>query len=247
MVSAHKRPVWSERVELADATLLVVDDDAFARRSVVRVLESCGARVETAASADQGAKLIAEGGPFDAAVVDYFLVDDQLGLDLIAQLRSGSRPCCALMITADSAWERGREAIAAGADDFLLKPFEVDELIVSVARMIERTRRWRSRLGTTPKAPPRTVEGVIRDPAAVGVARLTVFLDELCRRGDLSFRERQVLEQVLKGKKNRAAGEAIGVTERTVKYHMAHILKKVGVTSRSELFNLVFAPPRPRE
>lgn len=244
MVSAHKRLVWSERVELADATLLVVDDDQLARRSVVRVLESCGARVETAASAHQAAKIIAEGGPFDAAVVDYFLVDEEIGLDLISQLRSVDRPCCALMITADTAWERGREAIAAGADDFLVKPFEVDELVVSIGRMIERTRRWRARLGTVPKGPSVSARGAIRDPAALGATRLKVFLDDLCRRGDLSLRERQVLEQILMGKRNRAAGEAIGVTERTVKYHMAHILKKVGASSRSELFRLLFSVPK---
>jgi DNA-binding NarL/FixJ family response regulator len=219
-----------------------------AQRSVVRVLRACGAEVTTADSVDEAYRVI-EAQPFDAAIVDYHLVD-QTGLSIIAKLRSGQRPCCALMITGDVYHhERGVEAIAAGADDFLIKPFIIEDLITAVAKTIQQTRQWRARLTKTQgKGQEGGAGDVLRDPEGIdqiGLPNYRACVDELVRLGNLSMRERQVLEQILLGKKNREAGAAIGVTERTVKYHMAGILKKIGVRSRNELVRMLFNARNP--
>ncbi len=213
--------------------LLVVDDDPIAQRSVARVLEACGAVVVTADSVEAAVQIITGTRPFDAAIVDFQLVD-QTGLTIISRLRSGDRPCCALMITGDIDQDRGVQAIAAGADDFLIKPFVAEELIGAVVKTVRQTRRWRSRLNGRPSA----ANVGTTDP--LGLPQYDACVEELVRLGNLSSRERQVLEQVLLGKTNREAGKSVGLTERTVKYHMAGILRKFGVGSRNELMRLLF-------
>jgi DNA-binding NarL/FixJ family response regulator len=213
---------------------LVVEDDPKIQVAVTRVLESHGAKVAVASSVDEAKTVICKSRPFDAAVIDYDL-PDHCGLAIISALRSGSRPCCALMITGHADPDFGLQAIAAGADDFLLKPFVAQDLITAVTRTVQQTQQWRKRLGG--EVVSVNGEGEL---GAVGLPEYDVCVRELCRMGGLTVRERQVLEQILLGKTNRDAGAAIGLTERTVKYHMAKILKKIGVTSRSELIRLLF-------
>jgi DNA-binding NarL/FixJ family response regulator len=225
---------------LRSIRLLVVDDDADARRSVVRLLEAYGADVVAAESAEEANRIILVSRPFDAAIVDYQLLD-QNGLSIISRLRSGDMPCCALMITGDPDVDRGLEAIAAGADDFLFKPVVARDLISAVAKTVQQTKGWRARLSAT-HVPQAELTAVRDEPAnPIGLPEYGACVQELSRRGNLSLRERQVLEQVMLGKKNRDAGAAIGCSERTVKYHMAKILKKIGVTSRNELIRLLFS------
>jgi DNA-binding NarL/FixJ family response regulator len=231
-----------EKTNLRSIHLLVVDDDPDARRAVARLLEICGAEVVSAETVEEANHIIVGSRPFDAAIVDYQLVDKNC-LSIISRLRSGNKPCCALMITGDPDETRGKEAIAAGADDFLIKPFIARELISAVAKTVQQTRQWRARLNTSYSVAPKDEPGAIREESdnAVGLPEYRACVEELSRRGNLSLRERQVLEQVMLGKKNRDAGAAIGCSERTVKYHMAKILKKIGVTSRNELIRLLFS------
>ena len=199
--------------------------------------------VVLAESVEDAHRIIIDSGPFDAAIVDYQLLD-QNGLTIISELRSGGAPCCALMITGDPNTERGLEAIAAGADDFLIKPFVARDLISAVAKTVQQTRQWRSRLSSTGTARRIEVNDTeVRDLEwnQTGLPEYRACVEELSRRGNLSQRERQVLEQIMLGKKNRDAGVAIGCSERTVKYHMAKILKKIGVSSRNELMRLLFS------
>ena len=127
-----------------------------------------------------------------------------------------------------TALDRPREAIAAGAQDVLTKPFEVNDLLSSVQQTLKRTKTWRRRLEGMPPLPP------------TERADLKTFVEEISLRGSLTLREREVLEQVLLGKTNADAATALGLTVRTVKYHLTLIMRKVGVASRYELMSLVF-------
>jgi FixJ family two-component response regulator len=96
-----------------------------------------------------------------------------------------------------------------GALDFLVKPFDDEALLERVRQAFDRT-----------------VHG--RRPPARGVRLRGV--------AALSDREREVLARVLDGDTNREAAKALGVTDKTIEYHRARIMRKLGVRSAAELF-----------
>jgi CheY-like chemotaxis protein len=108
--------------------ILVVDDIPEARLLVRSLLEPLGFRVSEAAdAADAEAKIASE--PPDLVFMDWFLPDDN-GLELIKRLRSrsGISQPRLVMLTANATKESRQQALQTGADDFLSKPFEEDEL-----------------------------------------------------------------------------------------------------------------------
>ncbi len=238
-------PRPSPRTELQDAKVLLVDDDALTVRSLERVLRSQGCKVVTATSVQGARQQIAQAeGDLDAAVVDFFLLDER-GADLIAELRHRPTPCSALMITGRGEREAARAAIAAGAHDFLLKPFEVSDFVAAVGRTIRRTKVWRERLGRL--SPGASMPGqeasagqVGRKQRAQGLPDLIICADRLAKRGNLSAREREILEQLLIGRRNSEIAGVLGITARTVKFHVANILRKLGADSRGDVLRLLF-------
>jgi DNA-binding NarL/FixJ family response regulator len=193
--------------------VLVVDDEPVVLRSLQAVLAGRGAKVTAATSADEAGTIIDQSEPFDAAIVDFDLPDRD-GLSIIASLRSGAAPCSALMITGHTDRDYGARAIEAGADDFLIKPFVPDDLIAALTKTVQQTQQWRRRLN---------------GESTVDASALS----------DLTPRERQIVELVLTGKTNRQIAEVLGLRERTVKYHMAGILGRFDVRSRTELILLL--------
>lgn len=95
----------------------------------------------------------------------------------------------------------------------------------------------------------KTVRLIDSDRAHVSVRRLAAStfpamlkarLDELAQRAQLSPRERDVLAQLIDGRTFEEIGEALGITPRTVKYHQAKLLAKLGADSRHDLIRLIF-------
>jgi DNA-binding NtrC family response regulator len=125
----------------AQGTVLLVDDEEKLVRNLGRVLRDEGHEVATATSAGEAQGLLASRS-FDVLVVDNRM-PERTGLDLIrdlsAALPEGERPQMLLM-TAHATIESAIEAMRLGAFDYLQKPFEVEELIVAVARALEHQR-----------------------------------------------------------------------------------------------------------
>jgi two-component system response regulator MprA len=116
--------------------LLVVDDDAPIRRMLARTLSAEGYDVE--AVADGGAALAAvERNVPDAIVLDVSMpgVD---GLQVTRRLRAKGLQVPILMLTARDALRDRVDGLDAGADDYLVKPFEVEELTARVRAMLRR-------------------------------------------------------------------------------------------------------------
>jgi two-component system response regulator MprA len=116
--------------------LLVVDDDAPIRRMLARTLSAEGYEVE--AVADGGAALAAvERNVPDAIVLDVGMpgVD---GLQVTRRLRAKGLRVPILMLTARDALRDRVDGLDAGADDYLVKPFEVEELTARVRAMLRR-------------------------------------------------------------------------------------------------------------
>ena len=118
-------------------TLLVVEDDRALSGMLAELFTDEGYRVDTAYDGQQG---MHRGltGDYDAMIVDRGLpVMD--GAELVALLRSRGITTPALILTARGAVEDRVEGLDAGAQDYLVKPFEIPELLARVRALVRRT------------------------------------------------------------------------------------------------------------
>jgi DNA-binding NtrC family response regulator len=126
-------------------TILLADDEEKILKTLGRALRDEGHDVVTTSSARETLRLLGER-TFDLLIVDY-LMPEKTGLDVIRELGASSaeaeRPAI-VMMTAHGSIESAVEAMKLGARDYLQKPFEVDELLVTARRAIE---DQRARLG----------------------------------------------------------------------------------------------------
>ena len=120
------------------AHVLVVDDDLEIRSMLRRVLLAEQYDVDTATTVSDGVRLAIERRP-DVVVMDIGLPDGD-GVQAVEQLRDAGRWAPVLMLTAHGDLERRVESFRAGADDFLAKPFHVEELLVRLDALIRRGR-----------------------------------------------------------------------------------------------------------
>jgi two-component system, OmpR family, response regulator MprA len=121
---------------MAAGRVLVVDDDRRLRDMLRRALESVGYEVDTAE--DGGRALAAiSSRTFDLVVLDVLMpgVD---GLGVARRLRGRGDPVPVLMLTARDAVNDRVAGLDAGADDYLVKPFAIDELLARVRALIRR-------------------------------------------------------------------------------------------------------------
>ena len=124
------------------ARLLVVDDDENVSVTIQAVLEQEGYAVRTALTAGAARKLF-NAEQFDAALLDLRL-DDADGIEVLQELRLLQPHCSAIMLTGYASLESAVRAIRQGAYDYLMKPCDLDELKLTIARAIERGRLVRS-------------------------------------------------------------------------------------------------------
>jgi two-component system, OmpR family, copper resistance phosphate regulon response regulator CusR len=118
------------------ARVLIVEDEGKVLRSLRQVLEQEGHEVHTAVDGDEGARLsLAE--QFDCMVLDLML-PGRSGLQLLAELRQAGRTTPVLILTARDAIEDRVLGLDAGADDYLVKPFALAELLARVRVLLRR-------------------------------------------------------------------------------------------------------------
>lgn len=131
------------------------------------------------------------------------------GLELQERLRQHAPALPVVVITAHGDVTAARRAFLAQAVDFIEKPFDADQLIAAIERA----------LAGQPAAPSAPA------PAARG-------------RGELTEREREVMQLLIQGVHNRHIAEQLGISPRTVEVHRARVLHKVGAGSVIELARL---------
>lgn len=137
--------------------ILVVEDDPVLSDGLRAGLEMSGATLDVVESCADGRAALA-GGEFDALVLDLMLPDGS-GLDLLADMRAGGDRTPVLLLTAlDEIADRVR-GLDAGADDYLGKPFDLDEL---GARLRAISRRQNGRA-----SPLLSCNGIVLDPATM--------------------------------------------------------------------------------
>jgi two-component system, OmpR family, response regulator MprA len=153
-------------------SVLVVEDDARLAASIRRALTYDGHRVRVAADGPAGLAAIRDDPP-DIVVLDVMLpgVD---GVEICRRVRAAGDDVAILMVTARDAVRDRVTGLDAGADDYLVKPFDHDELLARVRALL---RRRTASAGPGPDAPDAAGAVVLRladlelDPAAMTVLR----------------------------------------------------------------------------
>jgi DNA-binding NtrC family response regulator len=114
--------------------LLVVEDDAAMRELLVESLAEEGYTVQAADGGRQGLRMVTDA-PVDLVVTDLRMPDLD-GLDMIREIRSLPRPPDIILITAFGTIDTAIKAMKLGAFDYITKPFEIDQLLISVERAL---------------------------------------------------------------------------------------------------------------
>jgi two-component system response regulator PhoP len=120
--------------------ILVIEDEQALRDSLRADLTAAGHSVDVAADGEEGLYAALEY-PIDVAIVDLGLPKVP-GLEIIRRLRAAGRSCAVLVLTARDRWQDKVEGLAAGADDYLAKPFHFAELQARLGALLRRAGGW---------------------------------------------------------------------------------------------------------
>jgi DNA-binding NtrC family response regulator len=120
---------------MQSAKILIVDDELIMRESLAGWLERDGHEVEKTASGEEALKILKESR-FDILLVDIKM-EGMSGLDVLKQVKESDPDVEIVMITAYGSIATAIEAMKNGAYDYLLKPFEPDELGILIEKIIE--------------------------------------------------------------------------------------------------------------
>ena len=117
--------------------ILVVDDERAVRESLRRALTLEGYDVDMAEDGEQALETVRRAEP-DALILDVLMPGID-GLEVSRRLRRGGSKVPILMLTARDAVENRVEGLDAGADDYVTKPFALEELLARVRALLRRT------------------------------------------------------------------------------------------------------------
>jgi DNA-binding NtrC family response regulator len=121
------------------AKLLVVEDERAIQLALAGLLRKEGFEIELASSGDAAIALVAEGA-FDLVLTDLALGRGPDGMAVLKAAKAARPEAPVVMITAHGSEKVAVEAMKAGADDYVPKPFDNDEIRLVVRRALERTR-----------------------------------------------------------------------------------------------------------
>ncbi|HEX7851793.1 MAG TPA: response regulator transcription factor [Sphingomonas sp.] len=116
--------------------ILLVEDDADLAAAILRALRAENFAVDHAANGEDGAHL-GDTGQYDAAVLDLGL-PIKPGISVLNEWRAAGRTLPVLILTARDGWSDKVEGFRAGADDYLTKPFRVEELVMRLRALARR-------------------------------------------------------------------------------------------------------------
>jgi FixJ family two-component response regulator len=190
--------------------VFVVDDDASVRRSFTRLLSTAGYHVEAFASSTEFLERAPHAGPC-CLVLDVRMPGPS-GLDLQTTLAAAGRPMAIVFVTGHVDVAMSVSAMKAGAVDLLTKPVDEKDLLVAIARALDRDTRERS------------------DEAQLAGTRERV--------ATLTAREREVFTRVVTGMLNKQIASELGIAEKTVKVHRARVMQKMRAGSVAELVRM---------
>ncbi len=192
-------------------TVFVVDDDFGVRSSIRVLMKSIGLPATPYASAKEFL------AAYDAAQPGCLVLDIRMpgmsGLELQEELNSRGAVLPVIFVSGHADIPMAVEAMRHGAFDFLQKPFRDQDLIDRVQQALARDRETREAL---------------KEHESIR-ARLAT----------LTPREQDVLELLTAGKANKGMAQDLGLSQRTVEVHRAHVMEKMGAKSVAQLVRMV--------
>jgi RNA polymerase sigma factor (sigma-70 family) len=195
---------------VSQSTVYVLDDDQSVRTALVRLIESVGLQVRTFASASEFLALDLNNHP-GCLVLDMRL-PGLSGLQLQQKLSREGASIPIIFITAHGDVPMCVRAMKAGALDFLQKPFNDQDLLDAISRA----------LATDQNTSLKRAE--------------KIEIEKRLRR--LTLRERDVLRLVVAGLPNKNIAAQLEISEKTVKVHRGHLMRKMEADSLPELVRL---------
>ena len=116
--------------------VLIIEDELDLLADIKQRLETDGYTVDTSSDGNDG-YYIATEYPLDAAIIDIGL-PGMSGIDIIKKLRADQSTLPILILTARSRWQEKVEGLEAGGDDYLVKPFQMEELLARLKALLRR-------------------------------------------------------------------------------------------------------------
>lgn len=199
------------------ASIMLVDDHPLLRKGLQQLIELTD-ELELVAQAGSGAEALKLGVELDP---DLILLDLNMqgmdGLETLEKLRAEGVTSRIVMLTVSDADDDVIAAISRGADGYLLKDTEPEELLNQIGRALE------GRMVMS-EAVTQALATAIRRPQPNNEAKLD----------SLTGRELEILKLIAKGLSNKLIARELDISDGTVKVHVKHLLKKLGLRSRVE-------------
>jgi FixJ family two-component response regulator len=193
------------------AQVYVVDDDPAVRHIVTMGLSQAG--FEVVCFADGGALLVAARKSIPACILLDAIMPGRSGFDILRELEGEAYPAPIFMMSGEGNIPMAVAAIKNGAFDFIEKPFRGSELVNRMKRALDSCANPLAEHATKPSAP---------DPVHEA----------------LTARERQVLDLFSSGASNKEAGRHLGVSFRTIEYHRANVMRKLGARNAADMLRI---------
>jgi DNA-binding NarL/FixJ family response regulator len=195
--------------------LLIADDHQVVRSGIKSLM--AGTEIEVvgeAASGDEAVRMAEKLQP-DIVLLDIRMPDVD-GLTALGRIKMTHPKMAVVMLSTYDNPTYVARAVALGASGYLLKGATRDELLASLRKVASGEDSWtRDEL--------RRVTGALATPRMVADVEVP-----------LTQRESEVLRQLAFGLTNKEIGQALGISYETVKEHVQHILRKIGVTDRTQ-------------
>ncbi|RFA29948.1 two-component system response regulator NarL [Alkalilimnicola ehrlichii] len=201
---------------MTNTQILIVDDHPLFRRGVRQLLEM-DPELTIAGEASGGKEAIALASELDPDLILLDLNMAQIdGLEVLRAIRDNGITCRIVMLTVSDANEDVVTALRAGADGYLLKDMEPEDLLARIQEAAA------GKMVISPQLAS-VLAGVVsgRAESAAGQNALTA-------------RERQILACLAEGLSNKMVARKLDITEGTVKVHVKNLLKKLNLRSRVE-------------
>lgn len=195
--------------------LLVADDHEVVRAGLRKIFAETDIQVVAEASTGSAAVELVGNQPFDVVLLDV-VMPDMDGLSALGRLKIDHPELPVLMFSSHDNPSNVARSVALGAAGFVSKGSPAHRLIAAVLAAANRDTLW-------------TREELRRVTGALSTPRQGVNTQV-----PLTKRENEVLVRVAKGLTNKEIGQSLEISYETVKEHVQHILRKVGVADRTQ-------------
>lgn len=199
------------------STIMLVDDHPLLRKGLKQLL-AFEPELKVIAEASSGLEALALASELDPDLIVLDLnMEGMDGIETLKRLRDDGVTSRIIMLTVSNADEDVVSAISNGADGYLLKDMDPDLLLEQLKRAVT------GKMVLSEEV-TQILATAIRRPATKPVSELSA----------LTAREVEILECIAKGMSNKVIARELDISDGTVKVHVKHLLKKLGLRSRVE-------------